>query len=84
MPELSTCIVFTPAEPRLFNLNPHAWLILELAPGRTREELAENYIARTVPPLTEPVAQRHLQEGLEMLTRCGILESALTGTEVSA
>src|SRR5262249_24233575 len=53
VPELSTCVVFTPAAPQLFNLNPHAWLILELAPDRTYEELETCYLARVVPPLTD-------------------------------
>ncbi len=74
VPELGICIVFTPAEPQLFNLNVHAWLILELAPGKTRDELASSYVARVVPPLTAAVAERQLQDALEMLTSRGMLE----------
>jgi hypothetical protein len=70
------CIVFTPAEPKLFNLNVHAWLILELAAGKTHEALTAAYTARVVPPLTEAVARRQLGETLDMLTGSGILRLA--------
>ena len=76
VPELGTCIVFTPAEPALYTLNPNAWLILELAPGCAEAELESAYLARTAPPMPPPVAQRQLQEGLSMLLRCGILTLA--------
>lgn len=74
VPELQTCLVYTAARPQLYTLNPHAWLVLALAPGRGERELAEAYVARTSPPLTELVAQRHLREALAMLTETGILE----------
>jgi hypothetical protein len=76
VPELSTCIVFTPAQPQLFNLNPHACLIMELAADQTHDGLVRNYLARVVPPLTELVARRQLEEGLQQLVDCGIIELA--------
>lgn len=74
VPELETCIVYTPATPQLYTLNPNAWLILELAPGLTLEELGTAYEEQTVPPMTEPLAKRQLREGLEMLLSAGVLE----------
>ena len=83
VPELGMCVVYTPAEPRLLNLNTHAWLILELAPGRTPEQLASDYAARVVPPLTAMVAEGQLRDALEMLTSRGVLE-LVAGTEGAA
>ena len=76
VPELSTCIVFTPAQPQLFNLNPHACLIMELAVEEAHDALVRKYLARVVPPLTELVARRQLDEGLRQLVDCGIIELA--------
>lgn len=83
VPELGICVVYTPAEPRLFNLNTHAWLILELAPGKTHEQLASDYAARVVPPLTAAVAEGQLRDALEMLTSQGMLE-LVAAAEASA
>ena len=76
VPELSTCIVFTPAHPQLFNLNPHACLILQLAADRAHDDLVRSYLARVAPPLTELVAKRQLEEGLQQLVDNGIIELA--------
>lgn len=82
VPELSTCIVFTPTRPQLFRLNPHAWMVMELADGRTEVELAELYRARTVPPLSAVVAERHLKECMTMLMERGILETDRVEAEI--
>jgi hypothetical protein len=82
VPELRTCIVYTPHKPQLYTLNPHAWLVLELAPGRTYAELSERYIAATVPPLTKPLAERHLVEAISMLSKTGILLQSPADVEV--
>jgi len=37
------CFVFTPANPRVFTLNPAAWLILELCDGQTPQALLRAY-----------------------------------------
>jgi hypothetical protein len=74
VPELGTCVIYTPARPRLYTLNPNAWLIFELATRHPIAGLEDAYFAHTVPPMTNSVARRQLQEGLEMLTQCGILE----------
>jgi hypothetical protein len=82
VPELRTCIVYTPQSPRLYKLNPHAWLVLELAPDQTFAELSERYMAMTVPPLTRPLAERHLAEALSMLLNSGILFKSAVDVEV--
>jgi hypothetical protein len=78
---MQMCIAFTPAEPELYTLNPNAWLILELAPGRSAAELEAAYLRHTVPPQSELLAGRYLREGVDMLTRNGILH--LTTSEPS-
>jgi hypothetical protein len=83
VPELRTCIVYTPQNPRLYTLNPHAWLVLELASDRTFAELSERYMAETVPPLTRPLAERHLAEALSMLLDSGILFKSAADVEIA-
>ena len=73
VPELRCCIVFTPAEPKLFTLNPNAWLILELCDGKTPTALETAYVERVVPPLTRNEALDNLQQGLKMLLNDGII-----------
>lgn len=74
VPELGFCIAFTPAAPRLHRLNPTAWLILELAPGRTPTTLEEDFLAATAGRLDPAVARWHVADGLTMLRRAGILD----------
>lgn len=45
VPEMGICLVFTPAKPDLYTLNPAAWLVLELCDGRTGRELMVAYAA---------------------------------------
>ncbi len=37
--EMDTCLVYTPGNPRLYTLNPTAWLVIELCDGRDRRSL---------------------------------------------
>lgn len=76
MHELEICIVFTPQQPKLFRLNTHAWLVLALCSGQPHDALKADYLEAVVPPLTQPVALRQLQECLDMLERSGIIEQA--------
>jgi hypothetical protein len=34
VPEMATCLVFTPDDPEVYTLNSSAWLILRLCDGR--------------------------------------------------
>ena len=71
VPELETCVVFTPADPRLYRLNLNAWLILELCQGLTPQALTVAYL-ETVPPSAN--ANTQLQEGLATLLGSVIVE----------
>lgn len=71
VPELETCIVYTPSDPRLYRLNLNSWLILELCQGRSDAELSEAYL-EAVPPAG--TAGRALREGLATLLDAGIVE----------
>ena len=71
VPELETCVVFTPADPRLYRLNLNAWLILELCQGLTPDALSQAYL-EAVPPAAN--AEVQLREGLATLLESGIVE----------
>ncbi len=45
VPELGCCLVFTPSRPRLYTLNPAAWLLLELCDGQDRGALEAEFHA---------------------------------------
>jgi len=80
VPELGACLAYTPAAPRLHQLNATAWLILELADGRDDAALAEAFAARTAPALSASAARRTLEEGLASLRACGLLRRPPGGT----
>ncbi|MBP0496254.1 hypothetical protein [Roseomonas indoligenes] len=73
LPELGACLAYTPAAPRLHQLNATAWLILELADGRDDLALADAFAARTAPALSAAAAGRTLEDGLAGLRACGLL-----------
>lgn len=80
VPELGTCLVFTPSppapRPRLHRLNPTAWLLLEIASRAGGPEAREaEFLARVAPSLSEAEARKQLREGLAMLVDAGILEA---------
>ncbi len=61
VPELGACLAYTPAAPRLHQLNATAWLILELAEDMEASALAEAFAARTAPQLSAAAAHRTLE-----------------------
>ena len=71
------CLVFTPAEPRLFTLNPAAWLVLELCNGRSGRAVERNYAKTLASKASGPalsVEVRGILEDLEhknIIERCG-------------
>lgn len=73
VPELGTCIAYTPAAPRLHQLNPTAWLVLELADGRDRAALEAAFLSRARPRLALSEARRSLDAALDLLCAAGIL-----------
>lgn len=76
IPELGTCLAYTPSPPRLHTLNPLAWLIVELCDGAPGRNLQHEFLARSVPPLAGPDALAQLETGLAMLLATGILQRA--------
>ena len=76
LPELGACLAYTPAAPRLHQLNVTAWLILELVDGRDDAALAEAFAARTGPALSPEIARRRLAEGLAGLRASGLIVAA--------
>jgi hypothetical protein len=73
LPELGACLAYTPAAPRLHQLNATAWLILELVDGRDDAALAEAFAARTAPALSAAASRRTLEDGLAGLRASGLL-----------
>ena len=81
LPELGACLAYTPAAPRLHQLNVTAWLILELVDGRDDAALAEAFAARTGPALSPEAARRTLAEGLAGLRASGLVSADPTDHE---
>lgn len=75
IPELGTCIVYTPALPRLHKLNPTAWLALELVDGRSAQAIEAEFLARTAAQVSKATARSLLGSAVTMLLGCGILET---------
>ncbi|WP_428486450.1 hypothetical protein [Rhodopila sp.] len=74
VPELGTCIVYTPASPRLHKLNPTAWLALELVDGRPSPVIEAEFLVRTTARLSNAAARRLLTDAVTMLLAAGIVE----------
>ena len=77
VPEMGFCLVFTPTKPRLFTLNPTAWLVLELCDGRSGRAVEKDY-ADTLdlerPDAAVRAEVRGILEDLEskdIVERCG-------------
>jgi hypothetical protein len=66
---LDLCLVYRPAPPKLFKLNPTAWLLLTLADGRDGASIAADYAEATGTPMIDRV-----RGGLEALTEMGLVE----------
>ena len=74
VPEMDACIVFTPARPNLYTLNPTAWLVLELCDGATGKALEARYYHAVEPLLTRGEARAELHRIVEDLEHKGIVE----------
>lgn len=74
LPEWGRCLVYTPANPEVYELNPTAWLIVELAATCSEEE-AESEFVTIVGRHSDPLSARwQFHDGLERLLSFGILE----------
>lgn len=74
--EWDGCLVFDPAQRRLFELNLHAWLILELCEGQSLDALANEYRAVAEARLETGATARQLERGLRTLSAYGLIEAA--------
>lgn len=74
LPELGACLAYTPARPKLHQLNVTAWLILELAEDQEMEALAAAFAARTAPQLSTVAARQTLEAGLADLLASGLVQ----------
>lgn len=74
--EWDGCLVVDPVQRRLFELNLHAWLILELCEGQSVDALAKEYRAFAEPRLESGAAERHLTRGLRTLAAFGLIETS--------
>lgn len=75
VPELGTCLAYTPAQPRLHQLNPTAWLVLELAEGLDHAALEAAFLARATPRLARSDARRSLAAAIALLREAGLLHT---------
>ena len=80
VPEMATCLVFTPDSPEVYTLNPTAWLILWFCDGRPQSEIARSYHAAVEPMLSREEAEREVRLGLESLVWQRIIEVVKTGS----
>lgn len=74
VPELGTCLAFTPTPPKLHTLNPAAWLIAELCARPGAATLQDEFLSRSVPPLSLTDATAQLAEGIRQLQDSGIIQ----------
>ncbi len=74
IPEMETCMVFTPDDPEVYTLNAAAWLILRLCDGRTDVQIADAFHAAVEPVLSRDDALQEVRSGLKGLIDKGIIE----------
>jgi Coenzyme PQQ synthesis protein D (PqqD) len=68
------CLVFTPDDPQIYNLNPSAWLILQLCDGKSEADIVDGYHAAVEPLLTRDEALCEVQVGISSLVQMKIVE----------
>jgi hypothetical protein len=73
LPELGTCLAFVPEEPRLYTLNLHAWLVLELCEYFEAESLVEEYLAAASNKVYSADPEAELERCIKELMDIGIL-----------
>jgi hypothetical protein len=71
---MEVCLVFTPDNPKLYALNPSAWLIMELCDGRTWASLDRAFYAAIEPLRSREAARVELKQTVDELMREGIIE----------
>lgn len=71
VPELRLCLAYRPRPPRLFKLNPTAWLLLELIDGCSRIELVDRLVDAVGG--NKERAEELLEAGLAALLEAGLI-----------
>lgn len=72
--EMDVCLVYTPNSPKLYTLNPTAWLVMELCDGRDLAALERRYYAAIEPSRSREAAKTELGQTLDDLIRMGVVE----------
>ena len=72
--EMDVCLVYTPRNPRLYKLNPTAWLVMELCDGRGWTSLERRYYAAIEPLRSRETAKVELEHAVNELVGMGIVE----------
>jgi len=72
--EMDVCLVYTPSNPRLYALNPTAWLVMELCDGRDWRSLERKYYAAIEPVRSREAARAELEHTVNDLVGMGIVE----------
>ena len=76
--EMDVCLVYTPRNPRLYTLNPTAWLVMELCDGRDWTSLERRYYAAIEPLRSREAAKAELERAVDDLVGMGIVEITFT------
>jgi hypothetical protein len=76
LPEWGRCLVYTAANPEVYELNPSAWLIVELCGAKPDEEVEAEFVSIIGRRVGPAKARQQFSEGLDTLLDLGILERA--------
>src|SRR6266436_7810413 len=74
VPELETCLVYTPKYPNLYALNATAWVVLELCDGRSLRDLEEAFYRAVEPLMSARDAAEYLAASLGDMIEKSIVE----------
>lgn len=84
MPEWEQLLVYTPHRPAMHQLNAEAWLVFELADGRTYREVVTDYRQVASGSVPDRDVQAIVDRTLAFLEHKGMVSRELTGDQVPA
>lgn len=73
VPEWGRCLVYTPDDPELFELNATAWLALELCNGRPFGEVEDEFADVVADKMPAEDARRDFRSTVERLKALGVV-----------
>jgi hypothetical protein len=73
VPEWGRCLVYTPDDPELFELNATAWLALELCDGRPLDEVEADFTDAVAAKMPPDEARRDFQATIDRLLSMRVL-----------